>query len=174
MFSRFRALYRERRVVRWTTDLILLLAVVLAVSAFQTRKHLRDVPLPALAVHKLSGESVALDSFRGKKTLVYLWAPWCGVCKLESGNIGRVQSLVGDRARVVSIVSSFQSVDEVKREIADKGIDYPVLLGDETIERAFRVSAFPTVYFIDEQGRIKRSATGYTTTFGLLYRLLLP
>lgn len=174
MFSRFRALYRERRAVRWATDLLLLLLVVLGISAFQTRKHLRNVPLPAVALHSVSGESVALDSLRGKKTLLYMWAPWCGVCKLESANVSRVRSLVGERARVVSIVSSYQSVDEVKREMADKGIDYQVLLGDDALERTFHVSAFPTVYFVDEQGRITRSATGYTTTFGLLYRLFLP
>lgn len=173
MLSRFRTAYRERRVVRWTVDLLLMLVVVVAISAWQTRKHLRGVPLPALQLRATSGQAVSLESLRGKKTLLYLWAPWCGVCKVESPNIDHVKSLVGERANVVSIVAAYQSEDEVRRIVADKGIGYPVLLGDDAVERAFKVSAFPTVYFIDEQGRIKGSATGYTTTIGLLARLYL-
>ncbi|MBI2394090.1 MAG: redoxin family protein [Deltaproteobacteria bacterium] len=173
MLSRFRTAYRERRAVRWTVDLLVMLVVVVAISAWQTRKHLRDVPLPALQLRSVSGESVSLQSLRGKKTLLYLWAPWCGVCKVESPNVGHVRSLLGDRVNVVSVVAAYQSVDEVRRYVSDKGVEYPVLLGDDSIERAFKVNAFPTVYFIDEQGRIKGSATGYTTTIGLIARLYL-
>jgi thioredoxin-related protein len=47
-----------------------------------------------------------------------------------------------------------------------------VLLGDEETVRAFRVEAFPTTYFLDAEGRITGSVAGYTTTPGLLARLL--
>lgn len=173
MLARVRTLYRERRAVRWTVDAILVLALVLLVSAYQTRKHLRGA-MPALQLRATSGETVTLDSLRGKKALVYVWAPWCGVCSVESSNVARVRSLVGERARVVSIVAAYQSADEVQRHIASQQIDYPVLLGDDALERTLHVSAFPTVYFLDEQGRITRSVTGYTTTAGLLARLFLP
>jgi len=172
MLARLRSLYRERRLVRWTVDLLLVLALVLAVSSFQTRKHVKDVPMPALALHTLGGEAAALET--NKKTLVYVWAPWCGVCKAESDNIARVRSLVGDRARVVSVVVGYGSVDEVRRYIQDRGVEYPVLLGDESVERALRVTVFPTIYFVDARGRITRSVSGYTTTAGLLARLFAP
>lgn len=174
MPSRLCALYRERRAVRWTVELLVVLAVVLGISAFQARKHLRDVPLPALALRDLDGASVALDALRGKKTLVYLWAPWCGVCGVESSNVAHVQSLVGDRARVVSIVVGYDGIEEVQRYVREHDVHYPVPLGDAAVERTFRVTAFPTMYFVDAEGRITRSVSGYTTTAGLLARLFAP
>lgn len=173
MISRFRQLYRERRAVRWATDGVLLLAVIVGITAWQTRQHLHDVPAPAFTLTTLAGPQVSIDSLKGKKTLLYLWAPWCGVCKAESQNVSWVRALVGERANVVSIVSSFQQVGDVERYVSEHGVQYPVLLGDESVEQAFHVQAFPTLYFLDENGRIVRSATGYTTTLGLWWRLML-
>jgi hypothetical protein len=47
-----------------------------------------------------------------------------------------------------------------------------VLLGDDTTQAAFAVTAFPTYYFVDARGRVTGSAVGYTTTLGLLWHLL--
>lgn len=174
MLARVRVLYREHRGFRWAVDLGVILAVVLAISAYQTRKHLRNVPLPSLSLRSTTGETVALDSLRGKRSLIYLWAPWCGVCKVETSNIDRVKSMVGDRANVISIAVGYRDEAEVKRYIQERGVTYPVLLGDAAVEQALRVNMFPTIYFVDRDGRIARSVTGYTTTAGLLSRLYLP
>ena len=78
----------------------------------------------------------------------------------------------GDRGRVVSVASAYGDVAEVRAYMKEHEVAYPVLLGDDETVRAFRVEAFPTVYFLDAEGRIKRSVAGYTTTGGLLARLL--
>ena len=169
MLTRVRTLYRERRAFRWAADLLAIFAIVLVVGAFQTRKHLRGVT-PSLPLSTLEGQPTSLDVYKGKKTLVYLWAPWCGVCKAESQNVSWVRSLVGERANVVSIATAYEKLDDVRAYVKD-GVGYPVLVS-ESADRAFKVSAFPTVYFIDANGKISSSATGYTTTFGLLWRLV--
>jgi peroxiredoxin len=164
---------RQRRWVRWGIDLAMLAAIVLGIGAWQTRSHLSGGQAPDAVLTTLAGERVSLDSLRGKPVVLAFSAPWCTVCAAESQNLSWVRSVVGDRARVVSIAASFEDVAQVRAYVRDRGVDYPVLLGDDALMRAFHVEAFPTVYFLDAHGRVHGSATGYTTTFGLLARLFL-
>lgn len=175
-FRQLKARYlkaRERRWFRWSVDAVLFLVLVAAIGAWQTRSHLSGVAAPPVTLATLDGRTVSLESLKGKPVLVAFWAPWCSVCKTESQNVSWTMKLAGERAHVVSIVSSYDDLGSVQAYVRDRGVDYPVLLGDEGLARQFKVDAFPTAYFLDADGRIKRSAVGYTTTLGLLARLLL-
>lgn len=162
---------RERRWVRWSVDLFVILLVLAAVGAWQTRNHLRDAA-PAFAVQSLTGEEVTLASLRGQPVLLEFWAPWCGVCKAQSQNISWLSKLVGSRAHVYSVASAYDNRGQVDRYVAEKNVDYPVLLGGDELARSYSVESYPTMYFLDGNGRIKHSAVGYTTSFGLFWRLI--
>lgn len=167
---RLRALYRERRAFRWGVELLAIALAIFAISAWQTRHHVRG-PAPALRLTTLDGAPTTLaQATGGKKALVYVWAPWCGVCKAQSQNVRWVRSMVGSRAQVLSIATGFDHVDEVRRYMADHAVDYPVLLDDGAAARALQVQAFPTTYFVDAEGKISGSVAGYTTTLGLWWR----
>ncbi len=163
---------RPKRLRRLALDAALVVGVFLAASAWQSRGLLGAGIQPALAAQDLGGRPVSLADLRGKPALVAFWAPWCGVCSAQSDNLGRVQRWVGARAGVVSVATAYGDEAEVRRHVADKGIDYPVWLGGDTAAHAFRVEVYPTVYFLDAEGRVKRSVSGYTTTLGMLWRLL--
>jgi thiol-disulfide isomerase/thioredoxin len=171
---------REKRSVRLLMDGAVLIAIFLGVNAWQSRGHLRgEAPvfelrvLDASAGEAASGERVSNVTLTGKPTMVVFWAPWCGVCKADSPAVSRVKSIVGDRANVVSIASEYESLRDVQRYVDDVGVDYPVLLGGKKTARDFQVRAFPTVFFLDSDGRIDSSVVGYTTTAGMLARLML-
>jgi len=164
---------RDRR--RWLglgRDALLLTLLLGLLGVWQTRGHLPAGSAPAVQLRSLGGEPVALESLRGKPVLLAFWAPWCGVCRAEAGNLSWAQRLVGDRARVIAVAASFEDVAQVEAAVRAQGIDLPVLLADDQAQAAFRVDVFPTAYFLDAGGRVKRSASGYTTTLGLVARLL--
>jgi thiol-disulfide isomerase/thioredoxin len=161
------------RWLRWSIDLAIVLVVVAAATAWQSRNHLGSGTVAAATLPALSGPPVSLESLRGKPVLLAFWAPWCGVCKAESDNLSRAMRLAGDRARVVSVAASFQDLAQVRSYVEAQGVDYPVLLGDDQAVRTFRVEAYPTLYFLDAAGHVKGSTAGYTTTAGMLLRLLL-
>ncbi|MCA2978104.1 MAG: TlpA family protein disulfide reductase [Myxococcaceae bacterium] len=153
-------------------DALVLVAIVVGVGLWQTRAHVRGVAVPAVTLPSLDGATVSTASLSGKPTLLAFWAPWCGVCESESRNLGWARGLAGDRANVVSVATAYDEVGQVRAYVQRNGVDYPVLLDEAGLAEALQVASFPTVYFLDAQGRIKGSVVGYTTTAGLLLRLL--
>lgn len=171
VWTQMREKYRTHRVFRWGVELSLVLTAVLLIGAFQTRNHPRG-PAPSYTFSTLEQAPVTLASLAGKPTLLAVWAPWCGVCKVESGNVSRARAWLGERANVVSVATAFDDVSQVKQYMAAQGVDYPVLLAGDDFQRVMQVQAFPTVFVLDSQGRIVSSVQGYTTTLGLMWRAL--
>ena len=170
-FTTLKTRYRESKPFRWAVDLTVMLAIVLIIGAFQTRNHPRGAA-PGYTFTTLDQAPVELSSLAGKPTLLAVWAPWCGVCKAESGNVSRAHAWLGDRANVVSVATAFNDVSEVRQYMSAQGVDYPVLLAQEDFQRVMHVEAFPTVFVLDSKGRIVSSMQGYTTTLGLVFRTL--
>jgi peroxiredoxin len=169
--ARYRSL-RDRRWFRFASEVGLVLLVLTVAGAWQTRGHLSSVAAPDFSLPTLAGDEVRLHELRGEPVLLAFWAPWCGVCTAQSGNVGWVMRLAGSRAHVLSVAAAYQSTAEVAAAARDHGMDYPVVLADPELTRRYRIEAFPTLYFLDADGRVKRSAVGYTTTLGMLWRLL--
>ena len=170
-FAALKTRYRQSTPFRWAVDLTVLLAIVLGLGLYQTRNHPRGAA-PSYTFTTLDQAPVTLSSLAGKPTLLAVWAPWCGVCKAESGNVSRAHAWLGDRANVVSVATAFNDVTEVRQYMSAQGVDYPVLLAAEDFQRVMHVEAFPTVFILDRQGRIVSSMQGYTTTLGLVFRTL--
>lgn len=157
--------------MRLVLELALVVIVLLAVEAFRAR-DVRTGPLPAFALSDRSGRVVRDTDLLGKPTMLVVWAPWCGVCRVESQNVSWVQRLVGERARIVSLAAAYDRPEQVEEFVRAAEVDYQVLLGGRHGARLFGVSAFPTTLFIDARGRVQHVATGYTTTLGMILRLL--
>lgn len=166
------SLWNRRRWLRVGRDVLLLSLLLNLVAVWQARDHLAAGTAPNAVLRTVRGEPVRLDSLRGKPVLLAFWAPWCPVCRLESGNLNRAYRWVGDRATVILVAASYDNVSQVEASARAQALEAPVLLADDSALGAFRVSAFPTAYFIDAEGRVKRSVSGYTTTLGLVARLL--
>jgi peroxiredoxin len=163
---------RQRWWVRWGVDVAVAALLFMAVMAWQTR-HLpgAGTPAPDFQLRTLAGEQVRLSELRGKPVVLAFWAPWCGVCKAESSTLSALRRTVGDRAHVLTVAVSYEDEAAVRRFVRDQEADYPVLLGDDTLTRAFRVNSYPTTFILSSEGRIEQATVGYTTRLGLLWRL---
>jgi peroxiredoxin len=172
--ERWRGVRARHAWVRWGVDLLLFLLVAAGVMTWQTRRlPAAGTQAPAFTLRTLEGGTVDLASLRGKPVALTFWAPWCTVCKAESANLSALKRRVGERAHVLSVAVAWEDVDEVRRFAREQGVDYPVLLGDDALQRAYRVDTFPTTLFLSPEGRVTRAAVGYTTQVGLLWRLWL-
>ena len=152
---------------------LLILGLVFALGAYRTRRHLRARVAPDFVLLELSGRRVSLADFRGKKVLLHFFATWCGVCRLELPSLrGLAQNLGPDEA-LVAVVEDSADVEAVRRFAREHELTYPILLGSPEVLRAYRVSAFPTNYFVNGDGSIAGSTGGLSTRLGMATRLWL-
>jgi len=162
---------REHWWVRWGIDIAIFGAIVFAVTWYQSR-DLVDAghTVPEMQLADIDGGHQSLVDPEADRTLVYLWAPWCGVCTAETGTVNWAQSMLGDGVAVRSVVLDYESAEHARRSAVEKGAAFPVLLGDRQVQRHLNVSAFPTFYVLTNEGEVIGSSQGYTTTVGLLWR----
>lgn len=154
-------------------NVLVVVAVVFAVSSFQARKMLpaSGHPAPPLDLATLDGGNFALSEIGSRPTLIYFFAPWCTYCKFSSDNLTRLRRWrdEGD-LEIVSIVLDWSSLDEVRQYAEKHELNIPVLLGDASTATDWKVYAFPTYYVLDSEQRIQRRDIGYSTQLGLLWR----
>jgi thiol-disulfide isomerase/thioredoxin len=120
-----------RRALGFAKELALIILLLGAVSAYQGRHLLPTrTAAPAVALTTLDGEATTLARLvEGKKTVLVLWAPWCGVCKAEVGALNSLAARLEPDEQLISIAFSFEDRDQIARFIREHDVRYPVLLG---------------------------------------------
>lgn len=120
-------------------------------------------PSPAWELKGVDGKPVKSSDFAGKVVILDFWATWCGPCRMEIPGFIELQKQYADKGLVVVGVSLDQDGASVVKSFMDKtGINYPVVLGDETIVNAFGgVEGIPTTFIIDRNGQIVGKHVGY-------------
>ncbi|MBV9770838.1 MAG: TlpA family protein disulfide reductase [Bryobacterales bacterium] len=103
-----------------------------------------------------NGNSIDLASYRGKVVLLNFWATWCNPCKVEIPWFIEFQDSFRERGLVVLGVSMDEGGwKSVKPYLDERGVNYPVVLGDGNLVKAYGgVDALPSTFIIDKHGRI--------------------
>jgi len=159
---------------RWLLKGAIILAVFLAATAWQGKDLVSNqVSAPLFRLNDLSGDSVALEDFQGRRVLLYFFSPWCKICDFSIGNLNLVRRLRGkDSATLLAVALSYDDLHSVKYFLKRNPLDVPVLLGTPELINSYRIRAFPTVYTVNKSGKIDGSTVGYATTIGLWWRTL--
>ncbi|MFL6682660.1 MAG: thioredoxin family protein [Burkholderiaceae bacterium] len=173
---------------RW---LVLVAALVAAVAGIGASRPVpdADAPLPveplkpslAGATGWLGSPPLSLEQLRGKVVLVDFWTYSCINCLRTLPAVRAWARTYASQGLVVIGVHAPEFEFEhdpqrVRQALVDQHIDWPVAIDDDfKVWRAFRNEAWPALYFIDAQGRVRHHVLGeggYADSERVIRRLL--
>ena len=121
-------------------------------------------PAPAFRLMAETANFARLTDYRGKVVLLNFWATDCGGCVLEIPSIIDIQSAFKNEGFTVVGVSmdisyedlrdAKQAWGKVKPFIAKRKINYPIVMGSESLFKEFGLTQLPDTLLIDKTGRV--------------------
>lgn len=111
---------------------------------------------PDFTLKDTNGKRVSLSDFKGKVVVLNFWATWCGPCKTEIPWFIDFQKEWEARGFTVLGVSMDEDGWKVINPyVAEKKINYPVLLADENVNKAYGgIDALPTTFILGRDGKV--------------------
>nr|WP_136252744.1 TlpA disulfide reductase family protein [Ningiella ruwaisensis] len=159
----------KHRYVVWLRDAAIVLVIITAVIAWQTRDMLSSdgsVIIAQQNLVSLEGEVHPMLSTE-QANLVYFFAPWCQICSLSIGNLAYLSP---EKVNVVVIALDYSSIEAVEAFVNEHGVKAPVYLGNPELKSQFQIQGYPSYYMIDKDGKIQGRNFGYSTAIGLKLR----
>lgn len=125
---------------------------------------------PGFTLSNSSGQLLNASKYRGEVLVLNFWATECGGCRLEIPTFVEISSQYQPKRVVVvgvamdvwfeQLKSSKDAWDRVTPFVAAHQINYTMLMGDDAIKQAFKLTELPVTVLIDARGRIAATYVG--------------
>ncbi|HYL11512.1 MAG TPA: TlpA disulfide reductase family protein [Terriglobales bacterium] len=117
---------------------------------------------PDFALESLDSRTVHLSDFHGKAVLLNFWATWCTPCKVEMPWFEQMHKQYGPQGlQVVGIAMDDASKKDIAEFASNLGIDYPILVGKESVGEAYGgVQFLPVTVYVGRDGKIVEKVFG--------------
>ena len=119
---------------------------------------------PDFELVTLTGESVKLSDYKGKKVILNFWATWCPPCKAEMPHMQKFyEENKGNGIEIlaVNLTDIDNGQDSIESFVKDYGLTFDIPLDQKgVIGRQYQAFTIPTSYLIDSNGNISNKIVG--------------
>lgn len=119
---------------------------------------------PSFILQNLEGKMISLSDFKGKYVLIDFWYTDCPFCRKMAPNLVKVYADLKDRGfEIVSISIDVKTDGGRWREAIKKDSASWIELWDydKTLPGQYGVDGYPTMYLLDQQGKVLQKLIGY-------------
>jgi peroxiredoxin len=120
--------------------------------------------VPDFTVTDINGRQHSLSDYQGRNVLVVFWATWCPACKKEIPHLIELRKEITEDELAIIAISN-EKPGRLKDFADSRKINYTIAsIGNSALPSPFAdVSAIPTTFFVDKNGKIKLAAMGLVT-----------
>ena len=120
--------------------------------------------LPSLTLQDMDGQSVSLDSYRGKLLLVSFIEVNCHHCRDQLSVFETLHGEISDENLTLLAIST-SSVEKTAVFFQEHPISFPVWIdANRNLYKKLGVFNVPALFFLDETGVLRYKAVGYQST----------
>ena len=115
------------------------------------------------AVDLATGDSVSLvRRYRGKVTLVNIWATWCGPCRVEMPAMEHLYTSLAPQGFAIAAVSIDEgSPEDVRRFGRELDLSFDLLQDrSQWVPQTYQTTGVPESFLLDRQGVIVKRIIG--------------
>jgi len=117
---------------------------------------------PGFALATATGETVSLESLRGKVVYVDFWASWCGPCKRSFPWMNELQKKYGAAGLAIVAINVDKKRPDAERFLAQVPAAFTIVYdAPGATPAAFAVKGMPTSFLIDAKGTIVMIEQGF-------------
>jgi peroxiredoxin len=116
---------------------------------------------PAWEIKDLAGQTHTLDQYKGKVLVLDFWYRACGWCMRAMPQVKAVAAHYRGQPVVVFGMNNDGDENDAKFVAREMQLDYPVLRSEE-IPTKYAVQVFPTLFIIDQDGKMADVHVGYS------------
>ena len=120
---------------------------------------------PDFTLMSAEGTAVSLSDYEGQVVFINFWASWCPPCRIEMPHLQELFEAYADNNFVILAVSLDDPFEpDATAFAAELGLTFPILKGTVEVNAAYgTITAIPTTFVIDRQGRIAETLLGEQT-----------
>lgn len=120
-------------------------------------------PAPNFSLPEVYGGRVDLDSYRGRPVLLVFWTTSCPICQRELPVLSKLAPSFRSKG-VTLLPINLDGESQAADFLSSKSLNLTSLFdSDNKVARAYDVGGVPKFVLIDKDGRVRRSASGWTS-----------
>jgi thiol-disulfide isomerase/thioredoxin len=137
------------------------------IPARRLREEIKAPTAPEISSGEwINSEPITLKSLHGRVVLIEFWTFACYNCRNTLPALKKWDAEYRDKGLTIIGVHTPEldyerNVENLRREISGLGIKYPVVTDqDYSTWKAYGVEAWPTLFLIDKEGRVRWTHVG--------------